>query len=75
MAATVDKKSLLGDEKLQAAFHYLDEDKTGKVSVSNLKKVLGKSVHCTDKVWAGILKDVDLDGDGEIDFKEFKFMM
>lgn len=57
---------------IKAVFDVLDEDKSGKISAAELKKVLSKEDQ--EKV-DEIIADVDKDKDGEIDFNEFKDAM
>ena len=53
-----------------------DKDKNGKITPLELKIVLGSNLEeCHDDVWREIISDIDLDGDGEISFYEFKKMM
>ena len=37
--------------------------------------MLGKGKNFSEKVWDEILKEVDMNGDGEISLKEFKKIM
>ena len=48
----------------------LDKDKSGKISKSDLKKVLNNEDIDEDELNQFILK-FDLNGDGEIDYDEF----
>jgi Ca2+-binding EF-hand superfamily protein len=49
-----------------------DEDGSGKISYEELRSVLGgKSSKQGDKFWKDMVKEVDRNGDGEIDFEEF----
>ena len=41
VVATIDKKKLLTNEKLQAAFNIIDKDAGGSISIEELKIVLG----------------------------------
>ena len=75
VAATVNKNSLMQDEKLRAAFNYFDRDGCGHLKVSEIKEVLGVGKKTTDKVWEDVIKEIDINGDGEIEFDEFKKMM
>ena len=75
MRASVNKNSLLQEEKLRAAFNYFDKDKSGDISVQEIKQVLGSSIVTSDQVWTDLLAEVDIDVNGGIDFEEFKNMM
>ena len=73
--ATIDKRKLLTDEKLQVAFSMFDRDGGGSISASEIKDVLGVGKNIDENVWNDIIKEVDGNGDGEISFPEFKTMM
>ena len=75
ITATVNRFDLLSDKKLKKAFDTYDLDKSGKINAQELKQALGNDSLISDDVWVQILKQVDLDGDGEISFDEFKIMM
>ena len=58
------------EEKLINTFKLLDKDKSGKISKSDIKKVLNNEDIDEDELNQFILK-FDLNGDGEIDYDEF----
>ena len=73
--ATVNKSDLLNDENLRIAFQMFDLDKTGKIKASEVGELLGHNLQKEDHVWKEVINEVDLNGDGQIDFEEFKGMM
>jgi calcium-dependent protein kinase len=74
--ACIDKKFLLKDEILRFAFNYFDKDASGKISFEELKTTFKlKNDISTLKVLENMLNDIDVNGDGQIDFQEFKQMM
>ena len=73
--AAIDKKKLLTDEKLKAAFSLFDRNGDGDIEAKELKEVIGDDNNIDNKVWLDMIKEVDLDGNGVIDFEEFKDMM
>lgn len=74
--ATVRRDKLLSDEKLMAAFRLFDKDNNGCIDVRELKYHLGQAKRQGDlDVWAGMLRQVDENADGVIDFNEFAAMM
>ena len=75
ITASVNKNSLLQDEKLRAAFNYFDKDKSGEINVEEIKEVLGGSIATSEQVWVDLLAEVDINGDGGIEYDEFKKMM
>lgn len=75
VVATINKEQLLSDEKLKQAFDLFDRDGGGSISSSEIKEVLGIGKKFDDKIWNEIIGEVDIDGDGEISYDEFKQMM
>lgn len=75
VVATMDKKKLLTNEKLEVAFNLFDRDGGGSISANEIKEVLGVGKNIDPKVWNDIIMEVDGNGDGEISFLEFKTMM
>lgn len=52
-----------------------DKDNSGYISADEVKEVLGMGKKIDEKIWNDIVLEVDINGDGEISFKEFKQMM
>jgi len=52
-----------------------DKDGGGSISVEEIKQVLSFGQNLDESVIETIIKQVDANGDGEIDFEEFKIMM
>lgn len=75
VVATLDKQNLLTDDKLRTAFNIFDRDGGGTISAKELKEVLGVGKNIDEKVWNEIILEVDINGDGEVSFPEFKTMM
>ena len=80
LIANIDLDKLMQEEKLKEAFDLFDLDHSGTITIDELKKILGnggasEGDTIEDKEWEMILDEVDEDGNGEIDFEEFKFMM
>ncbi len=70
------KKNIPEDEELRQAFKVFDADGNGTISKVELKRVmdmLGEKL--SDAQIDEMMKEADLNGDGEIDFFEFKKMM
>lgn len=76
VVASIDKTSLLTDEKLRVAFSLFDKDGGGSISPLEVKATLvGSDSTIEQEVWNKIIAEVDVDGSGEIDFAEFSLMM
>ncbi|RVE75665.1 hypothetical protein OJAV_G00001110 [Oryzias javanicus] len=74
LAETAD---MIGVKELRDAFREFDSDGDGQISLGELReamrKLMGQQLkHCEIDE---ILRDVDLNGDGEVDFEEFVRMM
>ncbi|KAK9805672.1 hypothetical protein WJX72_011131 [[Myrmecia] bisecta] len=76
LAATVNLSQLEKDETLYRAFAYFDTDGSGYITKDELETALKKSHNETlVKDVADILREVDKDNDGRIDYEEFCNMM
>jgi len=75
LAASIDKESLLSEEKLLAAFKNFDKDGSGTISALEIKEVLGVGKNIPEHIWDEIVGEVDADGNKTIDYDEFKQMM
>jgi len=73
--ATMDKKKLLTEDKLLMAFNMFDKDNGGSISSVEVKDTIGVGKNIDEKLWNEIINEVDVNGDGEISFQEFKIMM
>ncbi|KAK7390101.1 hypothetical protein VNO78_25400 [Psophocarpus tetragonolobus] len=65
------------DDYLMDAFLVFDTDKNGLISAKELQRVLINlgSDNCSLKECKRMIKGVDKNGDGFVDFEEFRFMM
>ena len=73
LAASIDKRIYLQEDKLRDAFKLFDEDKSGKISKSEISKIL--KFKKSGAEMTKLFEKYDLNGDGEIDFDEFLNMM
>ncbi|XP_077246944.1 calcium-dependent protein kinase 5 isoform X2 [Tasmannia lanceolata] len=74
IAATVHLNKLEREEHLVAAFTYFDKDGSGYITVDELQQAC-KDQHMTDVRLEDIIREVDQDNDGRIDYGEFVAMM
>jgi calcium-dependent protein kinase len=78
LAATIEKKQYIQEDICWTAFRVFDLNGDGKISPSELRMVLsdaGVNSMVNAKAAADVLKEVDKNGDGAIDFEEFMGMM
>lgn len=83
LAATIDEKRHLEDAACRSAFQVFDTDRDGNISADDLATMLScgrlrRSEEAPEKDRAEIermLAEVDLNGDGQIDFAEFQAML
>ena len=70
LAATLEKKTFLKEERLYEAFCMLDKDRNGRITKEELMNVL-KLEPADDKYVIDLIKSADSNNDGVIDYKEF----
>lgn len=77
ITATMERSIYLREDKLLEAFKKFDRDGNGKITAQELKDVLegGKNLNKSMDYYNQIIKEVDTNGDGMIDYKEFVAMM
>ena len=75
LRASLDKNKILTPENVKIVFQLFDINKTGSISPSELKKVMGQNANIDEDVWNNIIRDIDLNKDGVISFYEFDKMM
>ena len=64
------------DSKLREVFAFFDEDNNNEISHDELKKALNQlGGNYTDRQIAKMIRKIDTNGDGSINFEEFKQMM
>ncbi len=73
--ATMNEKKNISEEKLISAFKIFDKDNSGTISPDEIREVLGGAAALSDEVVSGIIKQVDENGDGQIQFEEFCHLM
>ncbi len=72
--ASIDRQKLLIKDKLEATFKMFDVDGNGYITQEEFVQILGKSLE-NSGTFMSLLKEVDIDGDSEISFNEFKLIM
>ena len=77
VVAATSQNTLTSQEKLRAAFKMFDKDGSGIISADEIREVLcfGGTNSLSEEQVDAIIKQVDENGDGEIQFEEFVAMM
>ena len=76
IAATINLDKLLTDQYLRMAFNAFDKDGSKELSANEIKEALGLINEDTDSnLIHNIIKEIDVNGDGNISFEEFKELM
>lgn len=73
--ATINKNAILNDANLRAAFTLFDKDGGGTIEAEEIAAILGHNIEKEQSVWQDVIKEVDENGDGMINYEEFKSMM
>ena len=71
ITSVIGNRKNMTEERLENAFKMLDKDNNGLLSIDEIKSYFGGE----NEIWKEVLKDVDENGDGQIDFKEFHKIM
>ncbi|XP_040971842.1 calcineurin subunit B-like [Gossypium hirsutum] len=74
IAATVHPNKLEREEHLVVAFRYFDKDGSGYITVDELQQACVEH-NMTDVLLEDIIREVDQDSDGRIDYGEFVAMV
>ena len=72
IAGSLSEKDYLKEERLYETFCALDKDHSGKLSIDEIKKVFEGE---NDEKIQKMLKSIDKNGDGQIDYNEFLDLM
>jgi calcium-dependent protein kinase len=76
LRVTVNLDLLMTDKNLKMAFDFFDKDKSGKLTPDEIKKAICKDFEGKDNALIqDIVKEIDTNGDGQIEFNEFKQLM
>lgn len=65
----------MNEANMRAAFNLFDKDGGGTIEADEVAKILGANAAADDSVWQAVIKEVDINNDGQIDFEEFRAML
>ncbi|KAL6338025.1 hypothetical protein AAG906_010589 [Vitis piasezkii] len=74
LAATVHLNKLEREENLVSAFSFFDKDKSGYITIDELQQAC-KEFGLSEAHLDDMIKEIDQDNDGQIDYGEFAAMM
>lgn len=75
LASCNERQKSISLEKLEIAFEMFDTDKSGTITVDEIREALGNGSSNEDNLWSQIVKEADKNGDGVIDLSEFIHLM
>ena len=58
---------------MKHTFDFFDKDKSGEISISEMKEIFKGTV--SDELILKMVQEVDIDGNQEISYDEFKIML
>ncbi|CAG9311624.1 unnamed protein product [Blepharisma stoltei] len=70
--AALSHEILFSKKNLETAFRLFDKDGSGTISAQELRECLSDGRLSDDSLWEKIVGEVDQNGDGEIDLREFQ---
>jgi len=72
----MDKQKMLNKDRMRAAFNMFDKNGNGTISFEEVRDIFGSAGQSqNDEMFKDMIREMDLDGDGEISFPEFEQMM
>ncbi len=72
----MDRQCVLDEPTLHEAFDLFDQDGDGRITWREVRDVLeGELSEIDEEVWQDIVRQVDTNADGNIDFEEFREVM
>lgn len=74
VVACINKRKLLSKEKLLATFNMFDVDRSGSISIDEVKSILGVGKNVPDDEWQKLMSEVKTNNN-QISFNDFQQMM
>ncbi|EAS04135.3 calcium-dependent kinase (macronuclear) [Tetrahymena thermophila SB210] len=70
LVACLQKEKVLTKDRIEKAFKLIDTDGNGQITKKELEEMMG-GLPLNEKVWESLLKDCDVNQDGQISLTEF----
>ncbi|CAD8141063.1 unnamed protein product [Paramecium octaurelia] len=74
IVAFAKKEQLTAQNKLEKAFRLFDKDGNGSISKQELQEIMG-GAQLSEVEWNNVFNELDLNGDGIVNFQEFTEML
>ena len=72
----MNRDKIISKKNLELAFKAFDKDNSGAISIDEIMLIFKKTNNDVDiKIFENMIKEADVNGDGEIEFDEFKDIM
>ena len=72
----MNRDKIISKKNLELAFQAFDKDNSGAISIDEIMLIFKKTNNDVDiKIFENMIKEADINGDGEIEFDEFKDIM
>ena len=71
--AVIGKDKILSDTFMKHTFDFFDKDRSGAISISEMQEIFKGTV--SDEMILKMVQEVDIDGNQEISYEEFKIML
>ena len=75
LKANFDTRELMSEKNLKATFEMFDADGSGKISAEEMKRLIEGENTIDIDCWNEVIKEFDVNGDGEIDINEFTLFL
>lgn len=75
LKASVDMKKLLTEQNLKNTFMMFDKDQNGTISTDELRSWISDGDLVDEEIIESFMKEIDQNGDGQIELKEFESLL
>lgn len=75
LASCIERQKQISLDNLEIAFNMFDIDRSGTITINEIKMILNDGENQDDAIYQEILNEADSNGDGVIDLKEFLSLM